>query len=1303
MYRFLCNPLFIVIQLLVSQEISGTFHYGLSISDLCFAITERTKCCVSKLKCDETGGVELYSRYDFPTTFYFQAKGHQTECSGQWEYNGEIGEVTMLFADLDMSTTLSIGNSTNNPPFAEFTSCNVEIAPTTVAFHGNMSTTPHLPLTTALLHGLQWELPPFLCNDMVPYVGDILSEIWSMSWERLGHVSQVGDGSSMQHKNHSLETTAQVREEGLESLQEECMRDTLRESLHVSDTEAVEMVEALLMISSDRKARWDGGEGLDIRHMQGGGSGEAHMSELLRDVVRHCGRLGGGQMLHGGSESVTAGEGGVRQDDGIGDDISTPTDDCTGPVQCALNGIVIGPLDDLCVDLQQHDGQICVRALSCFDIAVETILSGNPAATSLTVGVEALALTCSADWSIMGEWDSGKGKGWDYEGSVMMRVSNFSGSLDGVFGSTTEKNQYPPIPESVKIENCVTSGTRIDIQFDGGVIGSLLNRVVAPPLEDLLESAVYWALCDIIDPFLARLVTGLLQEQIDPEIERIIDMSTPPPPVQMPDYLAWSETFVGTIHTVLDLLQVNEGQVLRCMLGSRQTAVVPGYDLPSLIDYLTDGTGEFNIPIGKTFSIGDATLEIERLVIAGLDTFHDVFLLQPSPQSAVTLQSSLGVESMDMQLFVLLTSQGDTSYEQEAIIDLLLTNVTLAFDLVAALKLSVLDGLFMDQVLNLACLESALDALYVSSLEVLMDMDHLTIQQISGGDATSLEEDTAQLINSLFTLLLSGYPDMTTDIIAGIAQGPIKAKINDKLLELVESYEQKYGESCPQHVNYTTVNWMEWESSAVINKVDTFFNTLLGPKGINRAINCVTGDTGTVTFTLSPTSPIFAEWTVTLSGLNSFFDFALVYPILDEPFDLGSLLGLGKCASPNSTTGCTPAVLTLQGIENDIPVHVSFSLVNLSVYVDMLVEWDTYAMKSLTWAQYKTTGCVMSTMDALSVSAMQLAVSDAKFFFLNETAEVSVMGIVQRVFDALTSTATLDSLNNALNTVLLDSNSKCDGSYNPIEGDDDKNRRNFFSLISWQWKLSILCVSCVLAMSLLFWNFYRIDAKSALLSVKDMKTMYGYTLLVDKDMPSSGQGGDTLNAATFDSDLEKDGMVGCVMSDVREDNKSEHYGFLSNAWFRRQISFLCNCSLESVQYDAIIANDQLSPLVRLAVLLIILILFGLFLISDMHAATIVMAEIDLGDQVITPDPIFEFAMAGTVKDMWEAKTYYLAILIAFFTGAWPFVKLFLMLLAWVLPTSIMSMKHRDSTLIWMDILGKWSLVDTFVMVSVHLS
>ena len=48
--------------------------------------------------------------------------------------------------------------------------------------------------------------------------------------------------------------------------------------------------------------------------------------------------------------------------------------------------------------------------------------------------------------------------------------------------------------------------------------------------------------------------------------------------------------------------------------------------------------------------------------------------------------------------------------------------------------------------------------------------------------------------------------------------------------------------------------------------------------------------------------------------------------------------------------------------------------------------------------------------------------------------------------------------------------------------------------------------------------------------------------------------------------------------------------------------------------------------------------------------------------------------------------------------AWPYTKQFLILGLWFSPTRIVSVNTRGSILLWLDVLGKWSIIDIFVLV-----
>ena len=66
--------------------------------------------------------------------------------------------------------------------------------------------------------------------------------------------------------------------------------------------------------------------------------------------------------------------------------------------------------------------------------------------------------------------------------------------------------------------------------------------------------------------------------------------------------------------------------------------------------------------------------------------------------------------------------------------------------------------------------------------------------------------------------------------------------------------------------------------------------------------------------------------------------------------------------------------------------------------------------------------------------------------------------------------------------------------------------------------------------------------------------------------------------------------------------------------------------------------------------------------------------------------------------MWLAGSEVLSTLVALFSGVWPYMKLVLMLISFFLPTSILSHKRREKILIVLDATGKFSFLDTYVMI-----
>jgi len=107
----------------------------------------------------------------------------------------------------------------------------------------------------------------------------------------------------------------------------------------------------------------------------------------------------------------------------------------------------------------------------------------------------------------------------------------------------------------------------------------------------------------------------------------------------------------------------------------------------------------------------------------------------------------------------------------------------------------------------------------------------------------------------------------------------------------------------------------------------------------------------------------------------------------------------------------------------------------------------------------------------------------------------------------------------------------------------------------------------------------------------------------------------------------------------------------------------------------------------------------LFLSGNLGVGTSVMASITAnGSEVVSLPPVKSFGLANSIRDMWAGRVYALALMIAFFSGCWPYFKLILMLVCWYLPTKFLSSTRRYAVLQFLDVYGKWSLVDTYVLV-----
>jgi len=107
---------------------------------------------------------------------------------------------------------------------------------------------------------------------------------------------------------------------------------------------------------------------------------------------------------------------------------------------------------------------------------------------------------------------------------------------------------------------------------------------------------------------------------------------------------------------------------------------------------------------------------------------------------------------------------------------------------------------------------------------------------------------------------------------------------------------------------------------------------------------------------------------------------------------------------------------------------------------------------------------------------------------------------------------------------------------------------------------------------------------------------------------------------------------------------------------------------------------------------------ALFVSGHLSIAGTVNISGSFAGEPFNVDGFYEFSLVKSLIEMWIAGARSLAVIIAIFSGVWPYTKQLMVLFIWFVPTKWVSSKRRSSMLYWLDVLGKWSMVDVFVFI-----
>ena len=165
-----------------------------------------------------------------------------------------------------------------------------------------------------------------------------------------------------------------------------------------------------------------------------------------------------------------------------------------------------------------------------------------------------------------------------------------------------------------------------------------------------------------------------------------------------------------------------------------------------------------------------------------------------------------------------------------------------------------------------------------------------------------------------------------------------------------------------------------------------------------------------------------------------------------------------------------------------------------------------------------------------------------------------------------------------------------------------------------------------------------------------------------------------------------------------DENKNEsNISNVAYAYITSSVKCLQEFFRSDSEGASLFLNPNINIIWRIGIPFLILLNIAMFISSNSGVGASVYVLLTVGRKVRIPS-LFDFGLVNSVTDMWKAGVYPLSFLIAFFSGIWPYLKLIMMLISFITPTSILKKEKRETVLMFLDATGKWSILDSYVMI-----
>jgi len=127
-------------------------------------------------------------------------------------------------------------------------------------------------------------------------------------------------------------------------------------------------------------------------------------------------------------------------------------------------------------------------------------------------------------------------------------------------------------------------------------------------------------------------------------------------------------------------------------------------------------------------------------------------------------------------------------------------------------------------------------------------------------------------------------------------------------------------------------------------------------------------------------------------------------------------------------------------------------------------------------------------------------------------------------------------------------------------------------------------------------------------------------------------------------------------------------------------------------------SDDLSTFLKYFVPFFLVVNIGFFVSGHMDVAGELGFYFKIFAEEIAIPVLIPFRVIETIRGFWQLGIYPMSVILFATSVFWPYLKQTLTLVCWFAPTKYLPMKKRMSTLLWLDYLAKWSMVDIFQLI-----